>query len=68
LDKIGRERNVPQIKEKDNATARVLRETDISNMPDGEFKAMITIFTELEKRVEDNTETLDTEKRNNTAE
>jgi len=46
----------------DKATTRDLNETDISSMPDGEFKAMITrILTGLEKRIEDISETLTTE-------
>ena len=50
------------MKEQDKATARDLNETDISSMPDGEFEAMIIrIFTGLEKRNEDMTETLITE-------
>ena len=44
--------------EEDKATARDLSKRDISNMPDGEFKVMIiSIFTGLEKRVEDMRET-----------
>ena len=39
------------MKEQDKATARDLSETDISNMPEGEFKAIIIrIFTRLEKK------------------
>ena len=50
------------MKEQDKATARDLNETDISNMPDGEFEAMIIrILTGLEKRNEDMSETLITE-------
>ena len=38
------------MKEQDKATARDLTETDISNMPDREFKTMIIeILTGLEK-------------------
>jgi len=38
------------MKEQDMVTARDLSETDTSNMPDGEFKAMIIrIFAGLEK-------------------
>ena len=45
------------MKEQDKATARDLNETDISNMPDGEFEAMIIrILTGLEKRNEDMSE------------
>ena len=37
--------------------ARDVSRTDISNMPDGEFKAMIIkIFTGLEKRIENMSE------------
>ena len=40
---------------------RYLNETDISNMPDREFKGMIIrTLTGLEKRVEDMSETLNT--------
>ena len=43
--------------------------TDISNMSDREFKAVIIrILTGLEKRVEDMSDTLNTEIRNNIAE
>ena len=49
--------------------ARDLSETDISNVPDGEFKALIArILTGLEKRVEGISETINTEIRNNKAE
>ena len=54
------------MKEQDKAMARDLSETDISNMPDTEFKVMtIKILTELEKRVENTSETLNTQIRNN---
>ena len=47
------------MKEQHKATARDLSETDISNMPDGEFEAtIIRILTGLEKRIEDISETL----------
>ena len=43
--------------------ARDLSKTDISNMPDNEFKAMIIrTLTRLEKRVEDISKTLTTER------
>ena len=43
--------------------------TDVSNMSDREFKAVIIrILTGLEKRVEDMSDTLNTEIRNNIAE
>ena len=38
MDKMPRQRNLSQMKEQDKATGR---ETDISNMPDGEFEATI---------------------------
>ena len=42
--------------------ATELSKTDLSNMPDGEFKAtIIRILTGLEKRIEDISETLTTE-------
>ena len=57
-----RQRNLSQVKEQDKATARDLNETDISNMPNGEFKAMIiSILTGLEKRMEGINKTLTTE-------
>ena len=59
-----RERNFSQVKKKkkDKTTARDLSRTDISNMPDGEFKATILrILTGLEKRTEAISETLTTE-------
>ena len=47
------------MKEQDKATAGDLSEIDIINMPDREFKIMITkILTRREKRVEDIGETL----------
>ena len=46
-----RQRNLFQMKEQDKAMTRDLRKPDISNMPDGEFKAtIIRILTGLEKR------------------
>ena len=36
-----RQRNLSQIKDEDKATPRNLSKTDISNIPDGVFKAMI---------------------------
>ena len=57
------------MKEQDKAIIRDLSETDVSKMPDGVFKAIIVrILTGLEKRVEDISETLNTEIRNNIAE
>ena len=57
------------MKEQDKATARDLSDTDISNMPFGEFKAMlIKMLNGLEKRVEDMSEILNTEIRNHIAE
>ena len=42
------------MKEKDKITTRELNQTEVNNMPDGEFKVMvIKIVTGLEKRVED---------------
>ena len=42
--------NSSQTKQQDKVTSRVLSKTDISNMPDGEFKAtVINIFIGLEK-------------------
>ena len=47
------------MKEQGKAMARDLSKTDISNMPDGEFKAtIIRIPGGLEKRVEDISESL----------
>lgn len=57
------------MKEQDKAMANDLSETNISSMPDTELKAMtITILTGFEKRVEDISEILKTEIRNNIAE
>jgi len=57
------------MKEQDKATTKDLNETDISNIPDSIFKAMIIrILTGLEKRVEDMSENFNTEIRNNVAE
>ena len=53
-----RQKPTSQMREQDKTTAREPSETDISNMPDGEFKVMIIrILTGLEKRVEDMRET-----------
>ena len=42
------------MQEKHKATARDVSKIDVSNMPDGEFKAtIIRILTGLEKRIED---------------
>ena len=61
-----RQRNLSQMKEQDKAMARDLNETNISNMLDREFKAMIIrILTALEKRMEDMSENLNIEIRNN---
>ena len=50
------------MKEEDKVITRDLSETDISNMPDGEFKAtVIRILTGFDKRIEDISETLTTE-------
>ena len=47
------------MKKQGKATATSLREKDVSNIPDKEFKVMIIkIPTGLEKRVEDMSETL----------
>ena len=52
--------------EQDKATPRDLSETDTSNMPDKEFRVMIIkVLIGLEKRLEDLSETLNTEMRNN---
>ena len=50
------------MKEQDKVVARNLNKTDISNMPDREFKVMIIkILTGFEKTVEDISETLNKE-------
>ena len=41
IDKMRRQRNLSKMKEGNKATVRDLNETDISSMPDGEFKGMI---------------------------
>ena len=56
-----KQRNLSQMKEQDKVKDRNLSETDISNMPDGDFKAtIIKILTEHWKRMEDIRETLTT--------
>ena len=51
------------MQEQDKAMPRDLSETDISNIPDREFKAMIRrVLTGLETRVEDMNETLNRNK------
>lgn len=48
------QRNKAQMKERDKTTARDLSTTEISHMPDKDFKVMvIKIFTGLEKRAAD---------------
>ena len=56
------------MKEQDKVIARALSETDISNMLDREFKAMIIRYSWDLRRVEDISETLDNEIRDNIAE
>ena len=57
------------MKKQGKATATSLREKDVSNIPDKEFKVMIIkIPTGLEKRVEDISETLNTEIEKNKSE
>ena len=57
------------MKEQDKAIIRDLSETDVSKMLDGVFKAIIIrILTGLEKRVEDISETLNTEIEKNKSE
>ena len=69
LRQIRRQINLSQMKEQDKATARHLGEIDISDIPDVVFKALIIrILTGLEKRVEDMSETLNTEIKSNIAE
>ena len=69
VDKMKRQGNLSQVKEQDKATVRVLSETNISNMANREYKTMITmILPRLEKRMEDMSETLNTEIRNNIVE
>lgn len=46
------------MKERDKAIARDLSETDISYIPDRQFRIMIKILIGLGKRVEDMSETL----------
>ena len=54
------------MKDQNKAMARDRSETDISNMPDGELKAMIIkILNEFETTVEDISDILNTEIRNN---
>jgi len=54
------------MKEQEKAMDRDQSKTDISNIPDGQFKAMIIrILTGLENRAGDISETLNTEIRNN---
>ena len=53
-----------QMKEQDKITARDLNDTEISNMPDREFKiVIIAVLTGFEKRVEDLSETLNRDRK-----
>lgn len=55
-----RPRNTSQMKAHDKITAEDLSKTEISSMPDREFKVMIIkVFTGPQKRVEGISETLD---------
>ena len=55
-------RNLSQVKQPEKMMTRGLIETDISNMPHGEFKAIIMrILAGLVKRMEDFREALTTE-------
>ena len=56
-----RQRNIPQMKEQ-NQTIAKMKEANMSNKPDIKFKVIIIkILTGLEKRVEDVSETFNTE-------
>jgi len=58
-------KNMSQMEEQDKITARTLNKMEISNMPDIKFKVTaVKISTELEKRVENLTETLNKETEN----
>ena len=62
MDKIPRQRNSSQEKEQEMVMASDLIKTDISNIPDGEFKAIvIRILAGLEKCMEDIRESLTAE-------
>ena len=64
IDKMRAQRIMVQMKEQDNITAGDLSKTQISNIPDTEFKVLIIkILTGLQKRVEDISETLNKEKK-----
>ena len=59
---MSRRRNSSQKKEQEKVTARALIQTDISNIPDPEFKTtIIKIQSGLEKSIEDTRESLTTE-------
>jgi len=61
---MGRQRNIFHMKEEAQTTAREQSKMDRSNMPDRKFKAvLIKILTGLEKKVEDISETLNTDKK-----
>ena len=69
IDKMRAQRIMVQMKEQDNITAGDLSKTQISNIPDTEFKVLIIkILTGLQKRVEDISETLDKEMKDNISE
>ena len=62
------QRDLSQIKEQDKAMPRDLDAIDISNVPNGKFKTMIIeILPRLEERVENISETINTEIRSNVA-
>ena len=60
--KMPRQRNSSQKKEQEEVTARNLIKTDISNIPESEFKTtLIRILAGLEKSIEDTMESLTAE-------
>ena len=57
-----RQKYLYQMKKQDKTTAKYLSEIHTCNMPNGEFKtSIIRILTELEKIIENISETLTTE-------
>ena len=69
LDYMRTQRNISQMKEQDQTIARDQSKMDVSNMPNREFKVIIIkVLTGFEKKVEDISETLNTQIKKNQSE
>lgn len=63
---MGRQKNILQMKEQEKTPEENPNETQLSNLPDKEFKATVTtIFNELEHRIEELREHLNRDRKCN---